>query len=266
MACKKYILTNNTNSIGIFSYQECSNQMLVSDIVIEPNVTLNIWLTTGTYRSATPGNITIQDLGTFPFPPAASPTPTPSITASQTVTPTQTPTDSVTDTPTPTPTNTPTFTSTPTNTETSTPTRTPTNTPTPTNIVRTVLGGICHDEADPNGACECIGTATLFVNGTNMADSTLAWSDEFGPNTGNPQGYYVQGGIIYLVNGDCGPGCITGSTISVYGVCTTPTQTPTPTNTETPTNTPTPTNSETPTNTPTPTNTETSTPTPTPSA
>ena len=119
MACKKYILTNNTNSIGIFSYQECSNQMLVSEIVIEPNVTLNIWLTTGTYRSATPSNITIQDLGTFPFPPAASPTPTPSITASQTVTPTQTPTDSVTDTPTPTPTNTPTFTSTPTNTPTS---------------------------------------------------------------------------------------------------------------------------------------------------
>ena len=252
MACKKYILTNNTNSIGIFSYQECSNQMLINDIVIEPNVTLNIWLTTGTYRSATPGNITIQDLGTFPFPPAASPTPTPSITASQTVTPTQTPTDSVTDTPTPTPTNTPTFTS--------TPTYTPTNTPTPTNVVRTTLGGICHDEADPNGACECIGTATLFVNGTNMADSTLAWSDEFGPNTGDPEGYYVENGIIYLVNGNCGAGCITGSTISVYGVCPTPTQTPTQTNTGTPTNTPTPT--ETLTLTPT----ETSTPTPTPSA
>jgi hypothetical protein len=146
MACKKYILTNNTSSIGIFSYQECSNQMLVNDIVIEPNVTLNIWLTTGTYRSATPSNITIQDLGTFPFPPAASPTPTPSITASPTNTPSVTPTDNVTDTPTPTPTNTPTpsFTTTQTNTPTptetptptttltETPTATPTETPTPT--------------------------------------------------------------------------------------------------------------------------------------
>ena len=114
MACKKYILTNNTSSIGIFSYQECSNQMLVNDIVIEPNVTLNIWLTTGTYRSATPSNITIQDLGTFPFPPPASPTPTPSVTATQTNTPTpsvtigltpsstETPTESMTQTPTPT--------------------------------------------------------------------------------------------------------------------------------------------------------------------
>ena len=256
MACKKYILTNNTNSIGIFSYQECSNQMLVSDIVIEPNVTLNIWLTTGTYRSATPSNITIQDLGTFPFPPAASPTPTPSITASQTVTPTQTPTDSVTDTPT----NTPTFTSTPTNTPTftSTPTYTPTNTPTPTNIVRTVLSAICEDQTDPIEACDCAQTETLFVNGTSLADSTLAWSDQFGPNTGDPFGYAVQDGIIYLVNGDCGIGCITGSTISVYGVCPSVTTTPTPTNTQTPTNTPTGSLPLTP--------TETSTPTPTPSA
>jgi hypothetical protein len=252
MACKKYILTNNTNSIGIFSYQECSNQMLVSDIVIEPNVTLNIWLTTGTYRSATPSNITIQDLGTFPFPPAASPTPTPSITASQTVTPTQTPTDSVTDTPTPTPTNTPTFTS--------TPTYTPTNTPTPTNIVRTVLSAICHDEADPNGACDCVGTATLFVNGTNMADSTLAWGDQFGPNTGDPEGYYEEGGIIYLVAEGCASGCTTGSTISVYGICPTPTLTPTPTNTPTPSVTVGLTPTATETNTPTPT--ETATPTP----
>lgn len=250
MACKKYVLTNTTNSNGIFSYQECSNQMLVNDLVIEPNVTLNIWLTTGTYRSATPGNITIQDLGTFPFPPPASPTPTPSITSSATVTPTVTPTDNVTDTPTPTPTETPT--NTPTNTITSS------VTPTPTNVIRTVLGGVCHDEADPNGACDCLGTATLFVNGTNLSDSTLAWSDQFGPNTGDPEGYYTENGIIYLVNGNCGAGCITGSTISVYGVC--PTVTPTPTNTETPTPTP----SETVPNTPTPTNTET--PTPTPSA
>lgn len=132
MACRKYILTNNTTSNGVFSYQECSNQMLINDLVIEPNVTLNIWLTTGTYRSATPGNITIQDLGAFPFPPPASPTPTPSITASATVTPTVTPTDNVTDTPTPTPTTTPTPSVSSTQTATPTPTETPTNTPTTT--------------------------------------------------------------------------------------------------------------------------------------
>lgn len=231
MACKKYVLTNQTSSTGIFSYRECSNQMWINDVVIEPGTILNIWLTTGTYASATPGFITIQDLGNFPFPPPASPTPTPSITASPTVTPTVTPTDSVTDTPTPTPTSTPT----PTNTVTSTPT------PTPTNILRTVLGGVCHDEVDPNGACNCLGTATLFVNGTNLSNSTLAWADQFGVNTGDPTGYYVENGTIYFVAPGCGAGCITGSTISTYGVCPTPTPTATSTNTSTPTNTGTPT-------------------------
>jgi len=162
---------------------------------------------------------------------------------------------------TPTPTQTPTPTITPTNTETPTQTPTPTITPTitPTNILRTVLAGICHSESDPNDACGCSLTATLFVNGTNMADSTLAWSDQFGVNTGNPEGYYTENGIIYLVNGNCGVGCITGSTISVYGNC--PTPTPTITDTPTPTPTVTPTNTLTPTITPTTTPTPTITPT-----
>jgi hypothetical protein len=81
------------------------------------------------------------------------------------------------------------------------------------------------------------------------------FSDPTGPNTGNPEGWYVEGGIVYEVATNCGPGCTTGGTISVYGVCGV-TPTPTPTNTETPT--PTPTNTETPTATPTVTPTPTS--------
>jgi hypothetical protein len=109
------------------------------------------------------------------------------------------------------------------------------------------------------------------------------FSNPNGANTGNPEGWYQVGGIIYEVSTSCGPGCTTGSTISVDGVCsvtptptptntstTTPTptntetSTPTPTNTETPTETPTntPTNTGTPTNTPTPTNTQTPSETP----
>ena len=180
-------------------------------------------------------------------------TPTPT----NTETPTPTPTN--TETPTPTPTNTETPTPTPTNTE--TPTQTPTNTqtpttsvtPTPTNIIRTALSGICHDENEPNGTCGCSQTATLYVNGANMADSTLAWADQFGVNTGDPQGYYEQNGIIYLVGSNCGIGCGSGSTISVYGACPTVTPTNTPTQTNTPTTTLTPTQTNTPTTTLTPT-------------
>jgi hypothetical protein len=135
-----------------------------------------------------------------------------------------------------------------------TPTNTGTPTPTPTNIVRTVLSAICEDQTDPIEACDCAQTETLFVNGTSLADSTLAWSDQFGPNTGDPFGYAVQDGIIYLISEGCHSGCTTGSTITVYGVC--PTTTTTPTTSETPTPTPTTTLTLTP--------TETSTPTPTP--
>jgi hypothetical protein len=106
------------------------------------------------------------------------------------------------------------------------------------------LENVCHDEADPVAICGCPGFATLFVNGTNLSDSTLVWSDEAGVNTGNPEGYYLENNIIYEVSTGCGPGCITGSTISVYGNC--PTVTPTPTVTQTSTPTPTPTPSSTP--------------------
>jgi len=143
MACRKYILTNTTSSNGVFSYQECSNQMWNYNILIEPNTTLNVWLITGTYSTASSSVISVDDLGDFPFviPPTPSvsgtgnvtptPTPTPSLTPSNT--PTVSLTASLTATPTNTETPTPTNTETPTNTPTPTNTETPTNTPTPTN-------------------------------------------------------------------------------------------------------------------------------------
>lgn len=151
---------------------------------------------------------------------------------------------------------TPTVTSTVTPTTTATPTVTPTmtQTPTPTNIVRTTLAGVCHSETSASEACECLGTATIYVNGTSLADSTLAWADQFGPNTGDPTGWYVQDNIVYFLNGGCGIGCITGATITVDSNCPTTTPTPTPTVTPTPTITVTPTTTSTPTPTVTPTN------------
>lgn len=108
---------------------------------------------------------------------------------------------------------------TPTPTQSSTPQPTPTPTPTPTNILRTTLTGICHSETSSQDACDCLGTATIFVNGTSLADSTLAWTNEFGPNTGDPVGYYVQSGSIYYINGGCAIGCSSGATITLSGTC-----------------------------------------------
>lgn len=111
-----------------------------------------------------------------------------------------------------------------------TPTQTPTQTVTPTNSVRTAISR-CHDENSPSLACECGQSATLFVNGTTLANSTLSWTDAVGPNTGDPIGYYAENGIVYYLNGGCGIGCASGATITVYGVCPSSTPTPTPTTT-----------------------------------
>jgi len=210
-------------------------------VELEPNQVKNIWLIDGTYSTANT-TIVLQNMGAFP-PTGPTPTPTssPTQTPSNTATPTTTPTNTQTPTASETPTNTPTFTQTPTNTE------TPTQTPTPTNVERTAIVR-CHDETDILLTCDCVQTANIFVNGTSLADSTLVWSDATGPNTGNPEGYYTEDGIIYIVASGCGPGCITGATITVDGNCG---PTPTPTSSQTPT--PTPTNTETPTQTPTPT-------------
>ena len=190
------------------------------------------------------------------------PTPTPTVTS--TTTPTTTPTN--TSTPTTTPTNTPTNTSTVTNT----PTNTPTKTPTPTEIARYIFSSICHSESDVTGACDCLGTATVWTNNPVFSASTLIWSDPSGPNTGNPEGWYSISGFSYVASTECGPGCTSGATLTLVGPCNvtptpTPTNTgtltPTPTNTSTPTVTPT--NTGTPNQTPTNTGTPTNTPTPT---
>jgi len=231
MACSKYNLTNTGTTIVTFNYQRCDDALWQYQVELLPNEVKNIWLLNNTYSSAFPRIVVVNE-GEFP---SLTVTPTPSITASATPTNTPTPTNTATNTNTPTQTNTPTT----------------TQTPTPTNILRTTLSNVCHSEFNFGSICNCPGTATIFVNGTSLADSTLVWSDQFGPNTGNPEGYYSEGGIVYLVSSGCGPGCITGSTIEVYSSCgPTPTPTNTPTMTNTPTNTPTQTNTSTPTPTP----------------
>ena len=92
MACKKYTLTNGTSSIQTFSYQECSNNMWLYDVLLEPGQTKTIWFVNTTFQSYYTNSMTIVDNGTFP--PTGPPSPTPS----STVTPTQTPTPTVTPT------------------------------------------------------------------------------------------------------------------------------------------------------------------------
>jgi hypothetical protein len=149
-------------------------------------------------------------------------------------------------------------------TPTVTPSITPTQTVTPTNVARTTINGICHSEFNGTTVCNCPQFATIFVNGTSLANSTLVWSNSTGANTGNPEGWYLESGIIYEVSTSCGPGCITGSTITVVGPCPSVTPTPTVTATITPTPTVTATITPTVTETLTPTVTETPTQTPTP--
>ena len=109
MACKKYILTNNTASVQTFTYQECSNNMWIYDALLEPGQTKTIWFVNPTFQSYYTDSITITDEGAFPPTPSPSamspsPTPTPSITPSvtptRTVTPTVTPSVTITQTPT----------------------------------------------------------------------------------------------------------------------------------------------------------------------
>jgi hypothetical protein len=134
MACKKYTLTNGTPSTQTFSYQECSNNMWIYDVLLEPGQTKTIWFVTSTFQSYYTNSITIVDDGAFPPTPSASavvPSPTPSISPSGS--PTQTPTQTPTTTPTPTltPSITPSITAsvTPTSTLTPTPSITPSATP-----------------------------------------------------------------------------------------------------------------------------------------
>jgi hypothetical protein len=255
MACSKYTLTNTGSTTVNFNYQRCDDTLWQYQVELLPNQTKNIWLVNGTYTSAQLFQQSIVLVNEGVFPPAISPTPTPTITPTPSITPTNTPT--VTPTPSVTPTNTVTPTVTTTTTPTPTNTVTPTQTVTPTNVVRTTQSISCHDQNSAEGACGCTQPATVFTNGLYFSSSTLVWDVEFGPNDGDPVGFYLQGGIVYEVASGCGTGCITGATITALGPCPTTTPTPTPTITVTPTVT------TTPTITPTITSTVTSTITPT---
>jgi hypothetical protein len=291
MACRKYLLTNNTSSNGVFSYQECSNQMWNYNVLLPAGESCNIWLIDGTYFTAMPTIITVYDFGSFPFvvtptptpSNTSSPTPTPTNTSSPTQTPTPTQTETQTPTPTqtetqtqtptptqtetqtqtPTPTQTETQTSTPTPTQTETPTMTPTNTETPTptpSITPPTRTSFSTNFANnPFDACGGLSTSITLYGVDPLLDQNIQFYDTaFGPNTGaNLAGFYASSGTLFELDSN-------GVAISPFSSCNLITQTPTPTNTNTPTVTPT--NTETPTNTPseTPTNTPTETQTPTP--
>ena len=239
MACSKYTLTNTGSTTVNFSYRRCDDSLWEYQVELTPGQRKNIWTIDGTYTIAPlyQNLVSLVNQGAFPpvnatATPTATPTSTPTPSVTQTQTPTNTATTTLTSTPTATPTNTQTGTQTP------TPSVTATLTPSPTEPARFAQTNVCHDEADSQGACDCLGVANVWTDGANFASSTIAFSDANGPNTGNPDGYYVQGGVLYQVATGCGVGCTTGSSITVIGVCGV-TPTPTATNTSTPTNTPT---------------------------
>ena len=124
MSCKKYTITNNTNKIVVYSYQECSELIFVPESEIKPGQTKNIWAREGTFKSSLFSQLTVEST-IFPLTPVETrtPTPTPSLTFGST--PTSTPTN----TSTPNSTSTPTVTLTPSGTTTPTPSVTLTSTP-----------------------------------------------------------------------------------------------------------------------------------------
>jgi outer membrane biosynthesis protein TonB len=299
MACRKYILTNNTSSNGVYSYQECSNQLWIYDILLPAGSVNNIWLTEGTFNTAMPAIVTFTDLGPFPFvvtpTSTVTSTPTPTMTPTNTATPTQTtsqtptntatPTETTTQTPTQTPsqttTQTPsqTTTQTSTQTQTQTPTQTSTNTQTPTQTMTptpsvtppTRTAFLVYPGSTLVESCsQTLSQITVYGNDSVWGDVTAVLDVPTGPATINMTGFYNFNGISIEVDS-------TGQFVNI-STCVTPTQTTTNTSTptETPTNTPTPsesptqtpTSTETPTQTPTqtatPTETTTQTPTPTP--
>jgi hypothetical protein len=250
MACRKYLLTNNTSSNGVFSYQECSNQMWNYNVLLPAGESCNIWLIDGTYSTAMPTIITVYDLGSFPF--VVTPTPTPSNTSSPTPTPTNTTTN--TQTPTQTPTNT--------TTNTQTPSQTSTNTPTPSVTPPALTSFSVYTGSTLLEACGNInGPITVYGNDSVWVDVSLLSNIPAGTATINMTGFYNFNAIVIEVDSS-------GNFLS-NSVCPTLTQTPTntPTLTQTPTNSPTVSLTAsvtlTPTNTPTNTQTGTMTPTPT---
>ena len=171
MACKKYVLTNNTVKTQTFSYQECSNNMWVYDVLLEPEQTKNIWLVNGTFQSYYTNDMTIVDDGVFP--PVASPTPSPSSTPTNTPTPsvTTTPTPSVTTTPTNTPT--PSVTTTPTPSVTTTPTVTPSVTPSGTAVATPTPTVTPSATPSFNFEVDIINTVGAYIEGITATTGSI---------------------------------------------------------------------------------------------
>jgi hypothetical protein len=251
MACKKYTLTNETASTQTFSYQECSNNMWLYDVLLEPGQTKTIWFVNTTFQSYYTNSMTIVDNGTFP--PTGPPSPTPSSTVTPTPTATVTPTKTTTPTVTPSVTTTPTVT--PSVTITQTPSVTPTITPTPSSTVTpTQTPTPTVTPTNPLDAFSITSGSTAYVAcGGGLSGVIYAENSDFDTNTqfynnsnstvsGDMSGFYTYGGQVVELDSS---GVETGG----FSLCSVfPTNTPTSTVTQTPTITPT--NSVTPTVTP----------------
>jgi hypothetical protein len=229
------------------------------------------------YELIPDNDLTYELIAATPTPtPTPTLTPTPTVTTTNTVTPTNTetstPTVTPTETSTQTPTNTETPTQTPTNTETPTqtptpsvtigltPTATETQTPTPSITPSNTETPTPTPTETPTNTPTQTSTVTLTPTNTETPTPTSTLPDS---------NFLLQEDLFMILQED-------GFGILIQFPSSTPT--PTPTSTETPTSTPTetptptttttltatPTNTETPTNTPTPTPTNTETPTQTP--
>ena len=252
MACKKYTLTNGTSSTQTFSYQECSNNMWLYDVLLEPGQTKTIWFVNTTFQSYYTNSMTIVDNGTFPptGPPSPTPsstvTPTPTATVTPTKTTTPTVTPSVTTTPTVTPSVTTTPTVTPSVTITQTPSVTPTITPTPSSTVTpTQTPTPTVTPTNPLDAFSITSGSTAYVAcGGGLSGVIYAENSDFDTNTqfynnsnstvsGDMSGFYTYGGQVVELDSS---GVETGG----FSLCSVfPTNTPTSTVTQTPTITPT---------------------------
>ena len=242
MACKKYTLTNGTSSTQTFSYQECSNNMWLYDVLLEPGQTKTIWFVNTTFQSYYTNSMTIVDNGTFP--PTGPPSPTPSSTVTPTPTATVTPTKTTTPTVTPSVTTTPTVT--PSVTITQTPSVTPTITPTPSSTVTpTQTPTPTVTPTNPLDAFSITSGSTAYVAcGGGLSGVIYAENSDFDTNTqfynnsnstvsGDMSGFYTYGGQVVELDSS---GVETGG----FSLCSVfPTNTPTSTVTQTPTITPT---------------------------
>jgi hypothetical protein len=103
-ACCRVIVTNSSNNLGTFSYQECNNTIWNYGVKIGPNSTKNIWAIENTISTAFIANVTFDIDCNYLPETDPTPTPTPSITPTNTPTPSITPTITPTKTLTPTPT------------------------------------------------------------------------------------------------------------------------------------------------------------------